>query len=161
MKQLKQQIDYELYNSINELNEEDKSLLEKAMEYSTSAYAPYSHFNVGAAVLLENGVIVKGNNQENAAYPSGLCAERVALFSCGAQYPEVPIKTIAVTAFFENSKTPHPVSPCGNCRQVMVESEHRYQNNIRLIMITDGGKIIVLSSVKLLLPFLFNRDSLK
>lgn len=161
MQIIKQQTEYELYNSIDELNNEDKNLLEKAIESASTAYAPYSHFNVGAAVLLENGLIVKGSNQENAAYPSGLCAERVALFTCGAQYPKVTIKTIAVTAFMESSKTPHPVSPCGDCRQVMAECEFRYHKNIRLIMIAEGGKIIVLNSVKLLLPFMFNSDSLK
>ncbi|MEO8146374.1 MAG: cytidine deaminase [Bacteroidia bacterium] len=161
MQVIAQQTVYELYNSIDELKSEDKNLLLKAMEATSSAYAPYSHFNVGAAVLLDNGVIVKGSNQENAAYPSGLCAERVALFSSGAQYPDVTIKSIAVTAFIDTSKTPHPVSPCGDCRQVMAEYEHRYHKNIRMIMITDGGKIIVLDSVKLLLPFMFNSDSMK
>jgi cytidine deaminase len=161
MQVIHQETIYELYNSIEELKSEDKNLLKEAMNAAGSAYAPYSHFNVGAAVLLENGVIVKGSNQENAAYPSGLCAERVALFSSGAQYPDITIKSIAVTAFIESSKNAHPVSPCGDCRQVMAEYEHRYHKNIRLIMVTDGGKIIVLDSVKLLLPFMFNSDSLK
>ncbi len=160
MQQIRQETIYELYNSIDELNKEDKHLLEQAMDAAGSAYAPYSHFKVGAAVLLQNGTIVKGSNQENAAYPSGLCAERVALFSCGAQFPGITIKSIAVTAFIETSKLPHPVSPCGDCRQVMAEYEHRYHKNIRMIMITDGGKIIVLESVKLLLPFMFNSESL-
>jgi len=161
MQLIQQNTTYELYNSMDELKNEDKNLLEKAMEAAGTAYAPYSNFNVGAAVLLSNNVIVKGSNQENAAYPSGLCAERVALFSSGAQYPDITIKAIAVTAFMDTSKTPHPVSPCGDCRQVMAEYEHRYHKNIRLIMISDGGKIIVLDSVKLLLPFMFNSDSLK
>lgn len=161
MELINQNIVYELYNALDELNAEDQNLMQQAVAAVSSAYAPYSNFNVGAAVLLDNGIIVKGSNQENAAYPSGLCAERVALFFAGAQYPDVKIKSIAVTAFVDTNKLPVPVSPCGDCRQVMSEFEHRYQKNIRLIMITDGGKIIVLNSVKLLLPFMFNSDSLK
>lgn len=161
MELINQNIVYELYNSLDELNTEDQNLMRQAIAAVASAYAPYSNFNVGAAVLLENGIIVKGSNQENAAYPSGLCAERVALFFAGAQYPDVKIKSIAVTAFVDSNKLAIPVSPCGDCRQVMSEFEHRYQKSIRLIMITDKSKIIVLDSVKLLLPFMFNSDSLK
>ena len=99
MQLIHQETIYELYNSVEELKSEDKNLLKEAMNAAGSAYAPYSHFNVGAAVLLDNNVIVKGSNQENAAYPSGLCAERGALFSSGAQFPDITIKAIAVTAF--------------------------------------------------------------
>lgn len=161
MEIINQTIAFELYESLAELNAEDRHLMQQAIAAVGTAYAPYSNFNVGAAVLLDNGITINGSNQENAAYPSGLCAERVALFYAGAQYPDVKIKTIAVTAFVATSKLPIPVSPCGDCRQVMSEYEHRYQKNIRLIMIGDGGKIIVLESVKLLLPFMFNGDSLK
>lgn len=154
-------ISFEQYDLITDLPAADKQLLEDAIAATQSAYAPYSNFKVGAAVLLENGVTVKGSNQENAAYPSGLCAERVALFSAGSQFPGVKIKTIAVTAFLKNELQPHPVSPCGDCRQVMAEYEHRYQANIRFIMLGDDNKVLVAENVKSLLPFLFSSDSLK
>lgn len=161
MKRIQLTVFFTEYNSKEELEAEDRSLLEQAMIACQSAYAPYSHFSVGAAVLLENGKIVSGSNQENAAYPSGLCAERVALFSAGAQYPGVKINKIAVTAFLENSVVPHPVSPCGDCRQVMAEYEHRYGADIRLIMIGHGGKILISDNVKTILPFMFNSENLK
>jgi cytidine deaminase len=154
-------ISFEQYENIKELKDEDRKLLNEAMDASKSAYAPYSNFKVGAAVLLENGTIVKGSNQENAAYPSGLCAERVALFSAGAQFPDVKIKAIAVTAFLKSGSAPHPVSPCGACRQVMAEYEQLYKHNIRFIMMDADNKINIAHDVKSLLPFLFSSDSLK
>lgn len=161
MQQRKLNILFEEYNSLQELSENDRHLLQEAMEATKTAYAPYSNFKVGAAVLLDNGIIVKGSNQENAAYPSGLCAERVALFSAGSQHPGVKIKAIAVTAFLNNELTPHPVSPCGDCRQVMAECEHRYRTDIRFIMIDTNKKILIAENVKSLLPFMFSSDSLK
>lgn len=152
---------YEEYESASDLNADDKKLLDEAVKAASSAYAPYSHFNVGAAVLLDNGEIVCGSNQENAAYPSGLCAERVALFYSGAQYPHVKVHTIAVVAFTQNATPAHSISPCGDCRQVMAEYEHRHQKNIRLIMVGDAGRIYIFNSVKALLPFMFNSNSLK
>ena len=106
---------------IEELSKEDQDLLQQATAACKKAYAPYSRFYVGAAILLENGKIVTGNNQENAAYPSGLCAERVAIFKASADYPAAQIKTIAVTASSEEFDIDHPVSPCGACRQVLKE----------------------------------------
>lgn len=153
-------IRFEQFKNIDELNIEDKKLLQDAIDASNSAYAPYSNFKVGAAVLLENGVTIKGSNQENAAYPSGLCAERVAFFYTGSQYPGVKIKSVAVTAFSKNSSLPHPVSPCGACRQVMAEYEQLYKNNIRFIMFDSENKIIIADSIKSLLPFTFNSESL-
>ncbi|HRC32758.1 MAG TPA: cytidine deaminase [Bacteroidia bacterium] len=161
MQKFELKTEIEIYNSVDELNASDALLMQKAIEATRTAYAPYSNFNVGAAVLLENGEIVSGSNQENAAYPSGLCAERVAVFYSGAHYPNVKIKAIAVTAFIGTQPTPTPVSPCGDCRQVMAECEHRYQSEIRFIMVGDGAKIFVFNSVKLLLPFMFNADSMK
>lgn len=152
---------FEEYESIDQLSQEDQLLVLEARKAADDAYAPYSHFHVGAAVLLDNGIVVRGNNQENAAYPSGLCAERVAFFSIGAQHPGQKIKSIAITAYPEGKKTPViPISPCGDCRQVMAEYEQRYQHNIRLIMEAGNGKFIVSESVKQLLPFLFSADSL-
>lgn len=161
MKRIDLTVSFDEYASKSELMEEDRRLLESAEKACDSAYAPYSKFKVGAAVLLENGIVVSGSNQENAAYPSGLCAERVALFAASSQYPAVKIKKIAVAAFTETSVEPHPVSPCGDCRQVMAEYEHRFGTNIRLIMVGNGGKILIADNVKTILPFMFNSDNLK
>jgi cytidine deaminase len=150
---------YELYDSIDELNAEDKNLLQEAQKATKTAYAPYSNYFVGAALMLESGEIVTGSNQENAAYPSGLCAERVAVFAAGAHNPNVKIKAIAVTAYSGNNTEPKQVSPCGDCRQVMAEYEYRYKQAIRLVMQWDNGKVIVLQSVKSLLPFMFSADN--
>ncbi|MEO5570979.1 MAG: cytidine deaminase [Bacteroidia bacterium] len=154
-------ISFEHYENIKELNSEDSNLLNEAIAATKSAYAPYSGFKVGAAVLLANGTIVKGSNQENAAYPSGLCAERVALFATGAQHPGIKIKSIAVAAIKNFETAPRPASPCGACRQVMAEYEQLHKQNIRFIMIDAHKKIIVGENVKSLLPFLFDADTLK
>jgi cytidine deaminase len=161
MKKINLEQEFEEYDSIDELPVEDRTLMHEAENAADGAYAPYSRFHVGAAVILSNGVIVRGNNQENAAYPSGLCAERVALFAAGAHYPETGVRAIAITAYSEHKKDHHqPVSPCGDCRQVMAEYEHRYGHDIRLIMESSHGKYIVSKSVKQLLPFMFNADNI-
>lgn len=160
MNRVESKTSYELYNSIDELPADFKNLMLKARNATKTAYAPYSNYFVGAAVLLENGSIIEGSNQENAAYPSGLCAERVAVFAAGAHNPDVKIKAIAVAAYKGKKSEPEAVSPCGDCRQVMAEYEHRYKSGIRLIMQAEGGKIIVLDNVKSLLPFMFNADNL-
>lgn len=159
MKKEQVTLQFEKYDSLNLLNDEDKNLLLAAREATKTAYAPYSHYHVGAAVLLQNGTIVSGSNQENAAYPSGLCAERVAVFAAGAHYPDIKIKAIAISARAGNSPEFKEVSPCGDCRQVMAEYEYRYRNNIRLIMQGPGEQIIVLQNVKTLLPFMFSADN--
>ncbi len=161
MKKISSEISYEVYDSANELASADQLLLNDAVKASGTAYAPYSNFHVGAAVLLENGQIVQGSNQENAAYPSGLCAERVALFAASSHFPGVKIKAIAITAQFNDSHELLSVSPCGDCRQVMAEYEHRYQTNIRLIMTAEKGKVIVIQDLKTLLPLMFNAENLK
>lgn len=155
------QTTYTELDSINELNENDRSLIEKAKLASDLAYAPYSDFYVGSAIELENGTIVTGNNQENVAYPSGLCAERVAIFAAGAHYPNVPIKTIAVTAKSKSFEVHGPVSPCGACRQVLAEYEVRYGKNIRVIMTGETGKVRIVDSISALLPLMFNSDGLR
>ena len=153
---------FEKYASIDELPHSDRELMLEAQRAADDAYAPYSHFHVGAAVMLEDGVVVRGSNQENAAYPSGLCAERVALFAAGAQFPGKKITAIAVTAYPVGKKLPDiPISPCGDCRQVMAEYEVRYHSTIRLIMQGGHGSYIVSTNVAQLLPFLFNGDALK
>lgn len=161
MKNVLSEVRYELYESVEELSQEDRSLLEAAIEATETAYAPYSNFHVGAAVLMENGEVVRGSNQENAAYPSGLCAERVAVFAAGSHYPGVKIKAIAITAMFNDSHEPLSVSPCGDCRQVMAEYEHRYGANIRLIITAGNGKVMVIPNTKTLLPLMFNAENLK
>jgi len=147
------------YNSIQELNEDEQVLINKSKEAVKNAYAPYSKFNVGAAVLLENGIIITGTNQENAAYPSGLCAERVAIFYANSQYPNVAIKSIAVTAFANNKFIETPLPPCGSCRQVIVESETRFNKPIKIYLVSQT-KITVIEDAKALLPLNFDEHFL-
>ncbi len=144
-----------------ELCESDRTLVDLAKEATFSSYAPYSKFSVGAALRLENGDVVKGCNNENAAYPVTLCAERTAIFSAQAQYPNVPIVELAVAA--RNVKgefVVKPVSPCGSCRQVIAEQEYRYKRNIRVMMVGEEG-ILVADSVKDLLPLGFEEGDMK
>lgn len=147
------------YSDLNELEPGDLELIDKAREASQKAYAPYSGFNVGAAVLLENGEIITGNNQENAAYPSGLCAERVALFYANANFPNEKILAMAIVAGNSGSPTKQPVYPCGSCRQVMIETEQKLQHPIRLIL--SGTEITqVIEGVQQLLPVGFDKTML-
>lgn len=148
------------YTDDSELSASDLQLLERARAASRNAYAPYSQFYVGAALRLENDVIVVGNNQENAAYPSGLCAERVALFSAGANYPDFIASAIAICCVTEN-KTGKPFSPCGSCRQVMGEYENRAGKPMRIILGGLKGISFVIESVKDLLPLAFEGELLK
>lgn len=143
------------YSNISELNNEDENLVHAAIEAQKSSYSPYSKFRVGAAVLLENGEIIQGSNQENGAYPSGLCAERVALFYAGAKYPNVPIRSIAITASFNNHLVSEPVPPCGACRQVMIESRNTGNKPMQVIL-AGSEKIYVIEDVRFLLPFNFS-----
>ncbi len=148
------------FTDIFELNLDDQKLLEAARSVSKNAYAPYSRFCVGAAVELDNGEIITGSNQENAAFPSGLCAERVALFYANSRYPESAVKTIAVTAFNNGKPVLEAVAPCGSCRQVLAETESRYKNDIRVIL--DGEKnIVIVDNARSLLPLTFTPDFLK
>ena len=148
------------YDSIKELSTEDQNLIIKAQEAVKNAYAPYSKFHVSAAVLLENNEIITGTNQENAAYPSGLCAERVAVFYANSKYPNVAIKTIAVTIFANHDFVDNPGSPCGACRQVLIESENRFKKPIKVIL-AGKKKIQVLESVKSLMPLHFDEHLLE
>ncbi len=161
MNKIELTITYQEYSNSKELNPGDRLLLEHAGKAIKSAYAPYSTYHVGAAVLLENGQIITGNNQENVAYPSGICAERVALFYASSQFPEVPVEAIAVSAKAEHFKINTPVAPCGSCRQVMAETESRFQKPIRLIMHGDNSKIIIVEGVKNILPLMFTAEELK
>jgi cytidine deaminase len=147
------------FENIDELPEEDRNLLFEARRITRMAYAPYSGFFVGAAVLLEKGLIVTGNNQENSAYPSGLCAERVALFYANANYPESEVKAIAISAAKNGVLVNEPVKPCGSCRQALAETEVRFKTPIRIIL--DGqDSILVLNGVESLLPLSFSKKDL-
>ena len=159
MKKAEFNFSYEAYNNIEELSATDVKLVEKAIDAAKNAYAPYSEFNVGAAVLLENDKIVMGNNQENAAYPSGLCAERVALFYVNAIYPDQRVKAIAIVALKDGEMVPSVVTPCGNCRQAMLETESRFEKPIRIIMGSQKGFWVV-DKAQYLLPLSFTGDSL-
>jgi cytidine deaminase len=149
------------YDSVDELSQQEKMLISKAEEIRNAAYAPYSNFSVGAAVLLSNDTIVSGNNQENAAYPLGLCAERVALFAAGANHAGIPVKAIAISASSSEFCVDKPVTPCGACRQVIAEYEHRYNHPIRLLMKGESGKIIVAENISQFLPWMFNAGDLQ
>ena len=140
---------------MDELTSDEQFLVEKAIESTNNSYAPYSNFHVGAAIQLENGEVLPGCNQENAAFPAGLCAERSAIFAAGAQYPEVPITMLAIAA--HNTKgelTEEPVSPCGTCRQVLIETETRHGQSIRILLY---GKrcIYVMEGIRNLMPLSF------
>jgi len=138
-----------------ELLSEEKIIVDKAKEATFRAYAPYSKFKVGAAALLANGEIVTGNNQENVAFPSGLCAERTTLFYAHAQYPDEAVKTLAIAAYTEGDFLDRPISPCGACRQVMLETEMRFKQSIRIILY-GKEEILIAEGIKDLLPLAFD-----
>jgi len=146
---------------LTELSSEEKQLVANAKSSLTTAYAPYSGFLVGASVLLENGEIINGSNQENVAYPSGLCAERVALFYAGARFPDVKIKTIAVSVMSKNFKVTDVISPCGACRQVMAEYEDKQVKAIKVILHSPTDQVLIANTVESLLPFMFKSPLLK
>lgn len=153
MKQLTTAINY-LLVQLDELTPTEQALVQKAIDATNNSYARYSNFHVGAACLLENGEVVIGANQENAAFPSGLCAERTAIFAAQANHPDQPIITLAIAARNVNGLLKSPISPCGACRQVVLEIEDRYQRPVRILLYgTDG--IYVFKSIKDLLPFSF------
>jgi cytidine deaminase len=147
------------FENIGELPVEDQHLLLEARKITEQAYAPYSGFHVGAAILLENGQVVAGNNQENSAYPSGLCAERVTLFYANANFPDSAVKTIAISAAKNGILVSEAVKPCGGCRQALAEAEVRFGKPIRIVL--DGqDSILVLNGVESLLPLSFSKKAL-
>ena len=149
-----------VYNTNLELPTDVQNLMNLAIETRKNAYAPYSKFRVGAAILLENGKIVLGSNQENAAYPSGLCAERVAIFQAGAIYPNIKILKIAITAASDENPTKSPIPPCGSCRQSIAEYEFKQNSEIELYFMGESGEIYKSNSLTNLLPLSFNKTSL-
>lgn len=160
MKEIKISSSAIVYNDIEELSKDDKFLMNMAIDARKKAYAPYSKFNVGAALLLENGEIVLGNNQENAAYPSGMCAERVAIWAAGATYPGVKIIKLAISASSTLTKVDKPVGPCGACRQSLSEYEIKQKQAFPLLFMGEVGEIVKTESLLSLLPFSFDSSYL-
>ena len=154
-------IAYSEVTGTDQLSAEDKTLLEEAWTACESAYAPYSKFHVGAAVRLANNVTFKGNNQENAAYPSGICAERVAVFSASALHPGIPVKSIAVVAKTDIFNLSVPVTPCGACRQVIAEYEMLSGQPIRILLQGNSDIIWIIDGIANLLPLMFHGGELK
>ncbi|PTX41930.1 cytidine deaminase [Christiangramia gaetbulicola] len=150
----------EVYDSIDETPEDVQELMQKAIEVRDTAYAPYSKFKVGAAIYLENDEIVVGSNQENASYPSGLCAERTAVYFAGAKFPETRILKITISAKSMRHQVVSPVPPCGACRQALVEYEVKQEEPIELYFMGETGKVVKADSVKDLLPLIFDSSCL-
>ncbi|MCQ2284485.1 MAG: cytidine deaminase [Bacteroidales bacterium] len=145
-----------VYDDRSELAEDVLHLIHEAENAAQRAYAPYSKFQVGAAILMNNGKVVTGNNQENAVYPCGICAERAAAFAASSQYPDVPFNKIAITAINPVSPLTQPISPCGICRQALFEYEEKFNQPIEVILTGQEGPIYVLQSIAALLPYTFH-----
>jgi cytidine deaminase len=160
MKQININTSFTVFSSAEELPQEVQSLMQQAVEIRKKAYAPYSKFRVGTALLLDNGKIVLGSNQENAAYPSGLCAERVAIFQSGAIYPEAKIVKLVVTAASDNNETKSPIPPCGACRQSISEYEFKQDSPIEIYFMGESGEVYKSDSIKNLLPLSFDKNFL-
>ena len=160
MKEIHITTTFEVFQSVADLSENIQALMQQAIKIRKKAYAPYSHFRVGAAILLDNGKIVLGSNQENAAYPSGLCAERVAIYQAGAIYPDVKMLTIAITAASDSNPTLSPIPPCGSCRQSIAEYEFKQDTPIEIYFMGESGGVYKSNSINNLLPLSFNKTSL-
>jgi cytidine deaminase len=160
MKKITITTDFGVFDTIQELPSDIQNLMQEAVAIRQKAYAPYSNFKVGAALLLDNGKIILGSNQENAAFPSGLCAERVAIFQAGAIYPEAKILKMAISAASENSTTSAPIPPCGSCRQSIAEYEIKQISPIEIYFMGEIGAIYKSDSLKNLLPLLFDKKFL-
>ncbi len=161
MKKIKIETHLEVFDTVSELPQEIQDLMNKAQQARENAYAPYSHFRVGAALQLSTGEIITGNNQENAAFPSGLCAERVAVFHTGANFPEAIISTMVVTARSLDHPVTTPTPPCGACRQALAEYEVKQKAPIGIYFTGETGKVVKANSVKDLLPLIFDNSYLK
>lgn len=161
MKENKFEFNYKVYESIEELKEDERWLLNEAREVTAQAYAPYSNFQVGAVAKMVNGEIITGSNQENASFPVGLCAERVLLASISSLFPKIPIETIAISYKSEHQKSDHPISPCGICRQSLQEFESRVSHPIKLILGGMTGPVYVIDSASRLLPLAFTSEELR
>ena len=160
MKRLSKTINWSILSD-DELSGSDLKLVETAKEATSGSWSPYSGFKVGAALLLEDGTVVTGSNQENAAYPSGLCAERTALFTAGHAHPDKAVTALAIAARNDNGFTAQPITPCGACRQVLAETEQRGGKPIRYILYGTQGTMVIEGGTDAILPFCFGADSMK
>ncbi len=161
MKESKFEFNYNVFDSIDELPEDQQKLLKQAREVTAQAYAPYSNFQVGAIAKLANGEIVSGSNQENASFPVGLCAERVLLATASSMFPRIPIESIAISYKSENVNSDHPISPCGICRQALQEYKGRVSHPVQLILGGMTGPVYVIDSASRLLPLAFTSEELR
>ncbi len=152
--------DFRYFDKLTDLDSESQYLAKRASEWLDNAYAPYSKFHVSAAVLLEDGTVVLGTNQENAAYPAGLCAERLAVFSANAQHPGKKIKKVVIVARRKEETVLTPAASCGGCRQVMLESEKRQGLPFEVVMLTHSNQWVIARSAASLLPFAFTKTNL-
>ena len=153
-------IAFEEYTSLKELNKNERLLCQEAVKAMEGSHSPYSRFRVGAALLLQSGRIIRGSNQENVAYPSGLCAERVALFHWGTAYADDPIETMVVTAHTDDFSISRPITPCGSCLQVIAEYEKKQDKKIKIILYCLEGPIWVTHGIESFLPFMFFEERL-
>ncbi|TYP97361.1 cytidine deaminase [Tenacibaculum adriaticum] len=160
MKKIEVTTSASIFDNISQLSSDDQLLMEKAVEARKKAYAPYSKFSVGCALLLDNGKIILGNNQESAAYPSGMCAERVAIWKAGSEFPNMVVKKIAITAASSQTEVNKPVGPCGACRQTLSEYEINQKEPIEILFMGEVGQIIKTESLLSLLPFSFDSSYL-
>jgi cytidine deaminase len=160
MKKVEIKTQITVFDSIEELSSSAKNLMHKAIEIKNNAYAPYSKFKVGAALLLEDGTIITGNNQENAAYPSGICAERVAIWKASSDFPNHKILKLAISASSSSQITKEPVAPCGACRQTLSEYELKQKDKIEVYFMGEIGKVIKTDSLLDLLPIAFDKSFL-
>ena len=160
MKEIKIESTLYVFDNVNELPNEALSLMQKAIEARGKAYAPYSKFYVGAALLLDNGEVVTGNNQENASYPSGLCAERTAIYYAGSQFPNSKIVRMAISAGSEKNQTTKPIPPCGACRQAIAEYEIKQESPIEIYFMGEIGEVAKSNSLANLLPLGFDKSVL-
>jgi len=160
MKKITITTQFKVFDSTTDLPNDVQNLMEQAVAIRKNAYAPYSKFRVGVALVLDNGKIVTGSNQENAAYPSGLCAERVAIFYAGSIYPDAKVLKMAITAASDTNQTTAPIPPCGSCRQSIAEYEIRQETPIEIYFMGEIGTIYKSESLKNLLPFMFDKKFL-
>ena len=160
MKKIKIEAELEVYEDFLELPQDIQQLMKEAFAARDSAYAPYSEFHVGAALLLSNGEIVKGSNQENAAYPSGLCAERTAIYYAGANFPDEKLEVMAISATGKRKPSTTPIPPCGACRQAIAEYEVKQKQPVVIYFMGASGKVFKSDSLSNLLPFIFTQEYL-
>ena len=160
MKEVKIESTLFVFENLEELPKEVVFLMQKAVEARDNAYAPYSNFNVGAAILLDNGEIITGSNQENASYPSGLCAERTAIYYAGSQFPNTKIVKMAISATSKTKPTTSPIPPCGACRQAIAEYEIKQETPIEIYFMGETGAIAKSASLANLLPLVFDKSVL-